>query len=73
MNLFEDGLRETLETTRLPCNVSKINDCMKKLDPTYRLDETGVNSALRCIPQAGGPVCRPECVWTCSLALVIPQ
>lgn len=42
MNLFEDGLKETLETTRLPCNVSKINDCMKKLDPTYRLDETGV-------------------------------
>lgn len=44
MNLFEDGLRETLETTRLPCNVSKINDCMKKLDPTYRLDETGFPS-----------------------------
>lgn len=44
-NLFEDGLKETLETTRLPCNVSKINDCMKKLDPTYRLDETGVTFA----------------------------
>jgi hypothetical protein len=41
MNLFEDALKETLETTQLPCNVSKINDCMKRLDPTYRLDETG--------------------------------
>lgn len=41
-NLFEDALKETLETTRLPCNVSKINDCMRRLDPTYRLDETGM-------------------------------
>ena len=41
LNLFEDALKETLETTRLPTNVSKINDCMKRLDPTYKLSETG--------------------------------
>lgn len=41
MNLFEDALRDVLECTRLPCNVSKINDCMRRLDPTYKLEETG--------------------------------
>ena len=73
MNLFEDGLRETLETTRLPCNVSKINDCMKKLDPTYRLDETGVtsllNSALECcgvLASAQSHVCASHKVVECS-------
>jgi hypothetical protein len=41
-NLFEDGLKETLETSQLPVNVSKINDCMKRLDPTYHITESGV-------------------------------
>jgi hypothetical protein len=42
-NLFEDGVRETLETTVLPVNVSKINDCMKRLDPTYRINESSAH------------------------------
>lgn len=58
LNLFEDSLKEVLETTRLPCNVSKINDCMKRLDPTYNLSETGkplhidtvVLRAYQCLP-----------------------
>ena len=40
-NLFEDGLKEALGTTSLPINVSKINDCMRRLDPTYTIGESG--------------------------------